>query len=81
MENRELLSYILGYLFEVNKQKEIPSKKIKLIKKFIEQFEKESVEENNLNETNKFNSTESHQDLMNDFDYEKDNDQQNPNFW
>ncbi|MEE9362089.1 MAG: hypothetical protein V3U92_05770 [Cellulophaga sp.] len=81
MEKRELLSYILGYLYEVNSLKKIPSEKIKIIKEFIEQLKKEVNEKNDNNSEPENFNTDEYLDLMDGYDSDKDSDQQNPNFW
>lgn len=81
MENRELLSYILGYLFEVEKLKKIPSKKILLIREFIEKYEKQNKKELSSSNKNENYREDDDSNLMEGFDYDNDYDQQDPNFW
>ncbi|OAD39453.1 hypothetical protein [Polaribacter atrinae] len=93
MENRELLTFILGYLFELKQMEKIPRKKLKLIQKFIKEFkiEKEIEECDSIDNTieylkresnrHNYNRHNDHNSLMEGFDYDGDNDQQDPNFW
>lgn len=80
MENKELLHFILGYLYEINNLEKIPSKKLKRVKKFIIEFEKKPIYKDDFSDTD-YDKSENYDNLMDNYDYNNDYDQQDPNFW
>lgn len=79
MKKRELLTYILGYLYGINSKKKIPINKLQIINDFIMEFN--TITNNEANYLIEKHESSIHEDLMEGFDYDSDNDQQNPNIW